>query len=156
MNPTRTTAVSILLALTAACGGNGTGTATSAIRAATPTTEAFTVSAGGVPDSPAMGTGVDAMTLFPPVFIGGGDPCHPHLFLRTEAVAARLNRHLYKFLGRIDRLIASHPALETDGQVQWTAVRPSGLEERFTITKVADLHYTWLLEIRADAKWSLL
>jgi hypothetical protein len=95
----------------------------------------------------AMSRGMD----FPPVAISDSDGCHPHLFLRTEAVSRRLNRHLYKFLGRIDALLAQNPISTSGGQEVWDHTWPSGLEAQFTVTKTGATTYTWELDVRAAA-----
>lgn len=138
-------------------GGGGSGTTGSAasIAAATPSSQMLSVELANAPSTSMpssgmanmMGSGGGASDDFPPVTIGA-DGCHPHLFLRTEAVSRRLNRHLFKFLGRIDRLIAGTPAIDTDGQKVWEQVFPDGLDARFTIAKVADMVFSWMLELR--------
>jgi hypothetical protein len=90
---------------------------------------------------------------FPPVVIGA-DGCHPHLFLRTEAVSRRLNRHVFKFLGRIEALIAKNPTIDTSGQKVWERAFPDGVDATFTIAKNADLTYSWTLELRQGTSGS--
>ena len=145
------------LALALACGGSGSGAtgSSSELLAAAPTSETFAVSVTDTTPAPAAlsTANLDPVVAFPPIFVGGGDACHPHLFQRTEAVAARLNRHLYKFLGRIDRLIADDPTVSTSSQVVWERVR-NGLDERFTLTQVATGQYTWSLDLRQGSTGS--
>jgi hypothetical protein len=95
-------------------------------------------------------------TTAPLTMMDAMDPCHPHLFVRTEALAARLNRHVAKALGRIEHVIARTPALSTGTQVQWDEVR-DGVEIRFTMTRDGEV-YTWSLDLRSagatDAQWA--
>jgi hypothetical protein len=146
---------SLALIAAAGCGGaGGSQGGSSSLADATPSSALLNVSLDGS-SATAMPVATGAAALdatataseFPPVVIGD-DGCHPHLFLRTEAVARRINRHLYKLLGRIDRLVLHHPVVDSSGQMVWEVVRASGLDERFTITKVADLTYAWRLELR--------
>jgi hypothetical protein len=147
------------LLATIACGGGGgasgtTGSAAS-IADATPSSRMLSVELANAPSTAMPSSGMASMMVpggtgdgdFPPVMIGA-DGCHPHLFLRTEAVSRRLNRHLFKFLGRIDRLIAGTPTIPTSGQMVWEKVFQDGVDARFTIAKVADLTYSWTLELR--------
>jgi len=148
---------SVLLAGLVACGGGGgagtSGNATS-IAAATPSSAMLSVELANAPSTAMPSSGMaNAMgpggggDVFPPISIGA-DGCHPHLFLRVEAVSRRLNRHLFKFLGRIDELIADTPAIDTAGLMVWERVFPDGLDAKFTITKVADMVFSWTLELR--------
>jgi hypothetical protein len=145
---------------TLACGGKNAGD-TSSLSAVTPSSASLSVALDGSSASAmpvaAQDTGsaallqdgatADGMGVLIPTDV----PCHPHLFLRTEAVSRRLNRHLYKFLGRIDALVARHPAIDTTGQVVWERVTATGLDEKFTVALVSDQTYTWKLELRQGA-----
>ena len=140
-----------------ACGGDsgnsGTNPSATSIADSTPSSQALSVELSNSPSTAMPSSWAGMMTPgggpgdFPPVIIGA-DGCHPHLFLRTEAVSRRLNRHLYKFLGRIDRLIAENPSIDTSGEMVWEKVFEDGIDARFTITKTAPLTYSWLLELR--------
>jgi hypothetical protein len=142
-----------------ACGG-GQSTPNGAILAdATPSSAVLSVALDGsaasampaVAVAPEGTAAVASDVVFPPVTIVDDASCHPHLFLRTEAVSRRINRHLYKLLGRIDALIVTHPAIDTTGQAVWEHVSATGLDERFTVTKTGDQAYAWLLELRQGA-----
>jgi hypothetical protein len=148
---------SLPLAAAIACGGGGgaTGSASAAsLSESTPSSAALSVDLAGaastsMPTPSATDTTMPALQGmdFPPVSIGA-DGCHPHLFLRTEAVSRRLNRHLYMFLGFIDRLVLEQPALATSSQQVWEHVYPSGLDVKFTVSRGTGLTYTWTLELR--------
>jgi hypothetical protein len=160
MSFTRLLLASSLLGLVA-CGGGGGGAGTSgstgsagAISDATPSGKMLTVELANAPSTAMPSTGMAAMmgsggggTDFPPVTIGA-DGCAPHLFLRIEAVSRRLNRHLFKFLGRIDRLIAAAPTIDTAGQMVWEKVFPDGVDAKFTIAEVSKDVFSWALELR--------
>ncbi len=158
MSSFRVLLVSLPLAIAVACGGGGgtsgaTASATS-IAAATPSSRMLSVELANAPATAMPSSGMPGMMgpggggdMFPPVSIGA-DGCHPHLFLRVEAVSRRLNRHLFKFLGRIDTLIADTPSIATDGQMVWEKVFPDGLDAKFTIARVADMVFSWTLELR--------
>jgi hypothetical protein len=76
------------------------------------------------------------------------DPaCHPHLFLRAEALAARVNRHLWKFLRRVENVTTHHPDRLTAGSATWTRTQGT-VEIQWTITKLSDQAFTWLLQMR--------
>jgi hypothetical protein len=158
MSFTKTLLASSLLAL-AACGGGAGGTSSTSgaggIAAATPSSRMLSVELANAPSTAMPSTGMAAAMMgsggggsdFPPVTIGA-DGCHPHLFLRVEAVSRRLNRHLFKFLGRIDGLIAGTPTLDTAGQVVWEKTFPDGVDAKFTITKISDGVFSWALDLR--------
>lgn len=77
------------------------------------------------------------------------DLCHPHLFLRTDAVAMRMNRHLYKFLGLVEAVVQTNPTLATADSVTWQRTRGT-VVVKFTVSRSAaspTLH-GWLLELR--------
>jgi hypothetical protein len=71
--------------------------------------------------------------------------CHPHLFIRSHEVVARVNRHLFGFLGLVEFAMARHPDVATDGQHVWERTLPNGVTVRFTMTRTGDV-FTWLLE----------
>ncbi len=141
-----------LLLLAAACSGSSTSQ--QSFQNAAPTTAALSMTVDGAPATTAAAADAPTPPIMP-MMIDAGDLCHPHLFLRTEALAARLNRHFAKALHRIEHVIAKAPALSTDGQAQWDEVR-DGVEVRFTMTRSAEV-FTWLLELRpaggTDAQW---
>jgi hypothetical protein len=73
-------------------------------------------------------------------------PCHPHLFIRSHEVVARVNGHLAKFLRHVGFALARHPDVATEGQHVWERTLPSGATVRFTMTRTGDV-FTWLLEM---------
>jgi hypothetical protein len=76
------------------------------------------------------------------------DTCHPHLFLRTADLAMRVNRHLWKYLRHIEVLSVLHPDHITSGEARWQRTH-GRVEVRWTVTKVSDEVYQWLLEARS-------
>ncbi len=59
--------------------------------------------------------------------------CHPHLFVRTDEIIRRVNRHFNKLLHHVDELIEDNPL--TDGQSKtWENTR-AGLDRKFTMTR---------------------
>src|SRR5258706_10658773 len=78
-----------------------------------------------------------------------GPDCHPHLFERSHAVAARVNRHLYKFLGFLNAVIESHPSTRTSTSHVW--LKSNGTYDlRFTMTKTGSI-FTWKMELKQVA-----
>ncbi len=142
----------LLAASAAACAGGGSS-ADQPFRDAAPTTSALAVQIDGAPATSAAAADATPTPLAAPTTL---DACHPHLFLRTEALAARLNRHVAKALGRIEHVIARTPALSSGTQVQWDEVR-DGVEVRFTMNRNGEV-YTWQLDLRpaggSDAQWA--
>jgi hypothetical protein len=151
MTPSRWTV--LVVAAAAACSGGSTSE--QSFRAAAPTTAGLSMTVDAAPTT--SSTAADA--AIPPAPLPMMDalsPCHPHLFARTETLAARWNRHVAKALRRIERVIAKTPGLSTDAQVQWTETR-DGVETRFTMTRAGEV-YTWTLDLRpaggTDAQWA--
>ena len=158
MQPLRSALLALPLALLAACGGTDVGSGatsggSSDLVAATPryTTLAMDMTASDVAAGPMMGvadadagTGMTAPGPLPAVT--DMDPCHPHLFLRADAVVARVNRHLYKFLGEVEAVIAANPALATGTSVVWERSR-NGVDVKFTVTRDGEAAFSWKLEM---------
>ncbi len=136
-----------LVPLVLACGGT-TGTTTStALTDAVPRYDALALDASASDVS--AGTSVAAAPTGTSTALTISDLCHPHLFLRTDAVAIRTNRHLYKFLALVEAVIQGNPTLASSGSVTWE--RPRGtLDVKFTVERSAsDANvYKWLLEAR--------
>ncbi len=144
--------IPLLAAAVTACGGSSSSE--QSFRDAAPAPVALSMQVDGAPATTA--TAATAATSVPLTMMDAVAPCHPHLFVRTEALAARLNRHVAKALGRIEHVIARTPSLSTGTQVQWDEVR-DGVEIRFTMTRSGEV-YTWSLDLRpaggADAQWA--
>jgi len=133
----------VLLAV-AACGGAGT----SEFRQAAPSYEAL---AFDVTDA-AANEGVLAAPLTAPIVDAG---CHPHLFVRTVGVAARVNRHLWKFLGHVERFVSRRADRASDSQAVWHGLHGS-VEVQLVITRLGDAKFAWQLEMRpaGGATWT--
>lgn len=77
-------------------------------------------------------------------------PCHPHLFIRTHEVVARVNGHLARFLRHVGFAMSRRPEVAAEGQHLWERTLPSGVSVRFTMTRTGDV-FTWLLELAPPA-----
>jgi hypothetical protein len=132
--------LAVPLVALAACGGTD---AQQAFLDAAPSYSALAMDqvAG---DSVAPGTNAGALTAAEPQAVMAGD-CHPHLFIRSHEVVARVNHHLYRFLGLVQFVMARHPEVATEGQHVWERILPNGVTVRFTMTRTGDL-FDWLLE----------
>lgn len=130
------------LALTA-CGGSG---AQQSFLDAAPSYSALAMDEVAA-DSVAPASTAGALTAADPQAVMGFDaPCHPHLFIRSHEVAARVNGHLARFLRHVAFALGRHPEVATDGQHVWERTLPSGVSVRFTMTRTGDV-FTWLLEL---------
>jgi len=142
MKSLRLAAALLPLAL-AACGGS----TASDFQDATPSYEALSVDmtgtalTGGQMMTAQGASALDATTL---------DACHPHLFLRTHGLALRANRHLWKFLRHVEGLSMRRADRQSAGQATWQHAG-SGLEVRWTVTKLGETAYDWKLELRSPA-----
>jgi len=135
MNPTRFSLLAIPLAL-AACGGSSSDTS---FQDAAPSAAALSIDL----DS---GAGSTVPSLAAPSSVVPLPGCHPFLFARTEAVAARLNRHFRLALDRIEHVIARHASLASGDQLVWTETF-DGLDVQFTMTRAGEV-FTWTLELK--------
>ncbi len=144
----------LALPLAAAAACSGAGSSEQSFRDATPTSTALSMSVDGAPATSA--TAAETAAPAPLTMMDATDPCHPHLFVRSEALAARLNRHVAKALARIEHVVAATPALSSGTDVTWDEVR-NGVEIRFTMTRTGEV-YTWTLDLRpaggTDAQWA--
>ena len=141
----RTLILSAPLAVVLACGGStSTGTGSSALDAATPSFAALaldqTAADTSAPAAPALTALVVESASAQMMGPGGG--CHPHLFIREREVVERVNRHVYKVLGKVEKLIARNPLTETDSSKTWTMTE-NGVTLSFTIRLVAPSVYSW-------------
>jgi hypothetical protein len=138
------------LALLAACGGPAPTSANPTFSNAAPSYSALAMdqtSADASSSSVALTAspaGSASQALLAPL----GNDCHPHLFVRTHEVVERVNRHLYKFLRHVERLMSHDPQIATGTTHVWESVE-NGLDRKFTITKVSDTVFTWKLEMEA-------
>jgi hypothetical protein len=136
-------ALAAVLPFAIACGGGGQSSEQT-FRDAAPSASLLTVDvdAGTVP-----GTTTTAATST--VLPFPGDPCHPHLFMRTEALVGRLNRHVLKALSRVQRVMQHHPISQVGDSFVWVEDR-SDEDVQFTITRTGDTTFTWELDVRPD------
>ena len=124
----RTLFFSAPLAVVMACGGStSTGTGSAALDAAVPAFSKLSIDQTAADATPpaALATAPAAIVAetTSAQMMGPGGVCHPHLFVREREVVERVNRHVYKVLGKIEKLIARNPLIETNSSKTWTEVR---------------------------------
>ena len=140
----RTLILAVPLAVVLACGGStSTGTGSAALDAATPSFAALAL------DQTAADTSAPAALLAVPgtalvAQMSGPGVCHPHLFMREREVVERINRHIYKVLRLVERVIARSPVSATEKSKTWTSSEP-GVDVSFTVSLVASSVYSWEL-----------
>jgi hypothetical protein len=140
----RTLILAVPLAVVLACGGStSTGTGSAALDAATPSFAALAL------DQTAADTSAPAALLAVPetalvAQMSGPGGCHPHLFMREREVVERVNRHIYKVLRLVERVIARNPVSATEKSKTWTSSE-SGVDVSFTVSLVASSVYSWEL-----------
>ncbi|HEY7724075.1 MAG TPA: hypothetical protein VH880_01985, partial [Anaeromyxobacteraceae bacterium] len=133
----------------AACGG----VSPDAFEAAAPSYEALAIDVDAAASQSGMGGSM--MPLTADSAVPAADFCHPHLFMRTEGLAARLNRHLWKFLRLAEEVTARKADLVTGTRAVWERTRGT-FDVRFTVTRQTDVLYDWLLEVKptSEATWT--
>jgi hypothetical protein len=156
MNRSRLAALAAVLALPAACGGDSTGS--SSFQDAAPSYSALsmdlTSADQAAPTLAVAGTGTAMSALTADALTIPAD-CHPHLFQRTGDVVHRVNRHLWRALRHVERVIARSPTLATGAEQVWERVE-NGIDVKFTMTRTSDVAFTWRLELKkaADAQFA--
>jgi hypothetical protein len=143
----RTLILTAPLAAVLACGGSSSstaGTGTAALTAATPSFSHLaidqTAADTAAPGTPALSALV--VESGSAQMMGPGGVCHPHLFIREREVVERVNRHVYKVLGRIEKLVAANPLKSADDSKTWTTTE-NGVTSEFTIRLVSPNVYDW-------------
>jgi len=143
MKSLRILAVLALLPALVACGGAADS---AEFQRAAPSYQALALDVSDAATAEGMGAlalAVDPAAPLPPV----ADACHPHLFLRSHALAIRVNRHLWKLLVHVERLVARKADTVTTSKAVWE--RSSGqVEARLSVTRESDTTFSWLLEMR--------
>ena len=139
----RTLFLAAPIAIVLACSGStSTGTGSDALNAATPSYAALSF------DQIAADTAAPTAALVAdpgsPQMMGPGGGCHPHLFMREREVVERINRHIYKVLRLVERVIARSPVSATEKSKTWTSSE-SGVDVSFTVSLVASSVYSWEL-----------
>jgi hypothetical protein len=75
-----------------------------------------------------------------------GDPCHPHLFLRTHDIVSLTNRGLGRVLGPIHRLLPFGPRHGNDSTQVWERV-VNGVDYKYSVVKTGD-SFTATLQVK--------
>jgi len=135
-------ALAVLAALASACGGPS---ADPAFVDAAPSYQALAMNmttADATPPSALTASADPAMGM------PGTDPCHPHLFVRAWSVVHRLNRHLYKFLGRVESVIAHAPVVAEGTEHVWERTLRDDVTVRLTITRNGEV-FAWTMEMKS-------
>ncbi len=142
----RTLILAAPLAVVLACGGStSTGTGSAALDAATPAFDKLALDQVDT-DTTAPSASLEAAPLAAPTaaMAGPGGTCHPHLFMREREVVERVNRHTYKVLRLVEKVIATSPVDATSTSKTWTLTE-AGVDVSFTVTLVAPSVYSWEL-----------
>jgi hypothetical protein len=149
-----------LIALIAmACGGTSSGTApsTSDFQA-----NALTFDKVGIAqndsddnepgDAQAAPSALTFSTVSASATRGDTDACHPHLFLNTDEVIGRVNRHFTKLVHHVEEVIRNNPSSSTAGGTVkvWENIR-LGIDRKLTITGTVNgdgsITYAFKLEL---------
>jgi hypothetical protein len=139
----RTLFVAAPLAVVLACGGStSTGTGSDALNAATPSFGALSLDQIAT-DTAAPTAALVADPGSTQMMGPGGFACHPHLFMREREVVERVNRHIYKVLKNVEKLIAKIPVNETEISKTWTKTE-AGVDVAFTVKLVGINTYSWV------------
>lgn len=143
MKPTRllTSALPLALAALAGCGGVASE---SAFQSAAPSYQALSMD---LTSSDTAAPGAVALTVAGADTAATLPDCHPHLFLRTHDVVARVNRHLWHFLKHVEAVIHRNPDITTGDSQVWERVK-NGIDVRLTITRNPDDVFVWTLEMK--------
>jgi hypothetical protein len=138
----RTLFLAAPLAVVLACGGStSTGTGSNALNAATPSFGALSLDQIAT-DTAAPTAALVADPGSTQMMGPGGFGCHPHLFMREREVVERVNRHIYKVLKNVEKLIAKNPVNETEKSKTWTKTE-AGVDVAFTIQLMGINKYSW-------------
>jgi len=145
--PLRIIALATPLALLAACGGAAPTSAehpatVAELAAATPSMSTLALADGPLDVSDSWSAQFSSSLLSEM----RGDMDHPHLFLRSEEVVGRVNRHIYKFLVHLEDAILSRPAITTGDTATWETTR-HGIDARLTVKKETPTAYSWTLDL---------
>ncbi len=133
-------ALAALPAALLACSG---GVADPAFVAATPSYAALSMDQTALDATTPTALSTDATSA---ALMTAGSPCHPHLFVRTHEVVARVNRHLFKFLRRVEDAIADNPEVASATTHEWQRTWMDRTTVRFTMTRDGDV-FTWKLDV---------
>ena len=75
-----------------------------------------------------------------------GDPCHPHLFLRTHDIVSLTNRGLGRVLGPIHRLLPFGARHRNDSTQVWERV-VNGVDYKYSVVRTGD-SFTATLQVK--------
>jgi hypothetical protein len=77
--------------------------------------------------------------------------CHPHLMDRSHDIMARVNRHFYKHLARVEDLIQDHAKSATGNAASWEKIK-DGVDRKFSMTKAANADGSATFTFQLDLK----
>ena len=168
MRTYRTLAFALPIAILAACGGSGSSPEAAGSSGGAPG------GSSGSPGSAAAPSGAAQLAAAAPTIAGVSlvdadaddasptyvapgpgqgylgeyqrDSCDPHLFLRSEEVVTRVNRHLYKALVHVEDAIAREAATTTDTSATFVATR-DGFVATLTVTATTTDSFSWTLDL---------
>jgi len=143
-------ALAAVAALASGCGGSGG--ADSSFADAAPSYQALAMNMTAADATP---PGALSASADPAMGMPGSDPCHPHLFVRTWSVVHRLNRHLYKFLGRVESVMAQAPVVADGTSHVWERTLRDDVSVRLTISRNGEV-FGWTMEMKSPAHPSYL
>jgi hypothetical protein len=142
----RTLFLAAPLAVVMACGGStSTGTGSAALDAAVPAFSKLSIDQTVADATAPLATPVAAALaadVASAQMMGPGGVCHPRLFEREREVVERLNRHVYKVLRLVERVIATNPVSSTETSKTWGKTE-GGVDVAFTIRLVGPSVYSW-------------
>ncbi|MEI7705833.1 MAG: hypothetical protein WCK73_14695 [Deltaproteobacteria bacterium] len=144
----RSLLLAVPLAIVTACGGSTpSGAGSAALDAAAPTYATLAMDQLATDTTPPAATpamAAPAEQSLAPLAASTGTVCHPLLFSREREVVERVNRHVYKVLGKVEKLLATQPVSATDTSKTWSKTE-GGVTFAFTITLVGPNVYGWQL-----------
>jgi hypothetical protein len=142
-------ALAALAALASGCGGPS---ADPAFVDAAPSYQALAMNMTAADATP---PGALTASAEPAMGMPGPDPCHPHLFVRTWSLVHRVNRHLHKFLGRVESVMAHAPVIADGTSHVWERTLRDDVTVRLTISRNGQV-FGWTMEMKSTEHPSYL
>ena len=136
-----------VLALAAACGGSGVSTQDFQSNAPSFSELALQESDADTAEPAATAGDTQSAALVE----AAAATCHPHLFMRSHEIVARVNRHFMKHLRHVEALIRRNPALSQGGTKTWENV-DNGIDRKLTITATVNADGSVTYDFELDLK----